>query len=197
MKKSILIALILSVILQGCMMVGMGMMHGGDNHDMEMENHTRMLIKEYNTPEYKITAEFPSMIMGNSERFSLKIFDKNIDAVQTDAEVYLVVSEKNTGTPNDEFSGTSSVKIKHSSFENDYFVFVPNLAAAGKYQLTFTIQRIGSTTFSEPIELESIIENHSNMKDDHSNSDSNSIISSPFFYMGAAVMTAMMILVIF
>lgn len=197
MKKYILIGLVLSVSLQGCMMGGMGMMHGGDNENMEMANHTTMIIKEFNTAQYKITAEFPSMVMSNAENCNLKIFDKIESKVQTDASVYLEVAKVDSETNDYGVQVASSFESKPMGIKNDYFVFKPDLSAVGKYQLTFKIKRIGSNTFSDPISIEAVIENHPDMKQDRANSNSGSIFTSPYFYVGTLAMALMMVFMIF
>ncbi len=197
MKKYILIGLVLSVSLQGCMMGGMGMMHGGDNENMEMANHTTMIIKEFNTAQYKITAEFPSMVMSNAENCNLKIFDKIESKVQTDASVYLEVAKVDSETNDYGVQVASFFESKPMGIKNDYFVFKPDLSAVGKYQLTFKIKRIGSNTFSDPISIEAVIENHPDMKKDRANFNSGSIFTSPYFYVGTLAMALMMVFMIF
>ncbi len=187
-----------SIYLSGCMMTGMGMMHGGGNHEMNMENHNnnKFVIKEYNTNEYKITAEFPSSIKGNTDICRIKILNKTANSVQTDVEVYLEVLSENTEEHGNHSHGKSSFKISHSKFENGYFIFTPNIESAGIFQLTFSIERIKTNIFSDPIRIEHLTENNSETDDAHSHSNSDSVFSSPYFYVGAAAMAVMMVFMI-
>lgn len=187
-----------SIYLSGCMMAGMGMMHGGGNNGMDMDNYNnnKLIIKEYNTGDYKITAEFPSSIKGITDICRIKIFDKTASAVLTDAEVNLEVLSENTEEHGNHPHEQSSFKISHTRFENGYLVFAPNIGSTGIFQLTFSIERIKTNIFSDPIRIEHRTENNSEMDNTHSHSGSESIFSSPLFYVGAAAMAVMMIFVI-
>jgi len=179
-----------SVYLSGCMMAGMGMMHGDNSHGMNMEDHNsnRVIIKEFNTGEYKITAEFPSSIHGKADVCRIKILNKAANTLQTDVEIYLEVLHANTNGHEDH-----TIKIKHSKYENGYFVFLPNVSSNDSYNLAFAIERIKTNIFSDPIRIEYSTENNSEMGDSHSHSDSESIFSSPVLYIGAVAMAVMMI----
>ena len=179
-----------SIFLSGCMMAGMGMMHGDNNHGMNMEDHNsnRVIIKEFNTDEYKITAEFPSSIHGNTDICRIRILDKTANTLQTDVEIYLEVLHANTNGHEDH-----TIKIKHAKYENGYFVFLPNVSSNDSYKLAFAIERIKTNIFSDPIRIDYSTENNSEMDDSHSHSDSGSIFSSPVLYVGAVAMTVMMI----
>ncbi|MCL4551099.1 MAG: hypothetical protein M1495_21320 [Bacteroidetes bacterium] len=196
-KSLILITLVTgsSIYLSGCMMAWMGMMHGS-GHEMENHNQSRTIIKEYNSGEYKITAEFPSMVTGNSDVCRVKIYDNATDALQTDAEVSLEILMENTRRDKESAQDLSPIKIKRTRFENGYFVFLPDISATGSYRLTFSIKRIGTDIFDPPIEIEYITENHSEMNNNHSHTDSGNILTSPYFYVGAAAMAVMMIFII-
>ncbi len=185
-----------SFYLNGCMMAGMGMMHGGGNHGMDMEEHnmSSTIIKEYNTGEYKIITEFPTMIMGNSGVCRVKIYNKTTGALQPDAEVYLEILAD--AADKDSSANISSFRIKYTKYENGYFVFNPRFDSAGGYQLIFSIERIGAEIFNPPIEIEHTIDNQSEMNHDHNRYSSGSILSSPYLYIGAAAMAVMMIFVI-
>lgn len=171
-------------------MAGMGMMHGNNSHGMNMGDHNsnRVIIKEFNTDEYKITAEFPSSIRGNADICRIKILDKAANTLQTDVEIYLEVLHANTNGHEDHI-----IKIKHSKYENGYFVFLPNVSSNDSYNLAFAIERIKTNIFSDPIRIDYSTENNSEMDDSHSHSDSGSIFSSPVLYVGAVAMAVMMI----
>ena len=192
----ITIATISSIYLSGCMMAGMGMMHGQGSHEMSMEEHNmnNTIIKEYNTLEYKIISEFPTMIMGNSSFCRIKIYNKTTGVWQTDAEVYLEVFTDNTHT--DRSANISSFRVKHIKYENDNYVFNPNIRSAGIYRFLFSIERIGSETFNPPIEIEHTMDNQPEMTNNTSHSSTGSILTSPYFYIGTAAMAVAMFFMI-
>lgn len=179
-----------SIFLSGCMMAGMGMMHGNNSHGMNMGDHNsnRVIIKEFNTDEYKITAEFPSSIHGNADVCRIKILDKTANTLQTDVEIYLEVLHANKNGHEDH-----TIRIKHSKYGNGYFVFLPNVSSNDSYNLAFAIERIKTNIFSDPIRIDYLTENNSEMDDSHSHSDSGSIFSSPILYVGVVAMAVMMI----
>ncbi|MCL4549828.1 MAG: hypothetical protein M1495_14810 [Bacteroidetes bacterium] len=197
-KSLILLTLVTgsSFYLNGCMMAGMGMMHGGGNHGMDMEEHnmSNVIIKEYSTSQYKIITEFPTMIMSNSDACRVKIYNKTTGTLQPDAEVYLEILAD--AADKDSSANSSTLRIKYMKYENGYFVFNPSFSSAGSYRLIFSIERIGTEIFKPPIEIEHAIDNQSEMNHDHNRSSSGSILSSPYLYVGAAAMAIMMIFVI-
>lgn len=178
-----------SIYLNGCMMAGMGIMHGG-NMDMG-SGYTKTVIKEYNTDNYVITAEFPSMVKSNSDVCKIKIFNKKLNSSQTDADIYLDVFRDNTNEYNDQSQNNFRYKINGSSIQDDYLIFSPRLASDSSYRLSFIINKIGTDIYDPPIEIQYQLENQSEMNMDHSHSGSHSIFISPYFYVGCAVMAVM------
>ncbi|MBX3008066.1 MAG: hypothetical protein KF816_08575 [Melioribacteraceae bacterium] len=197
-KLLILIALIIvsSFYLSGCMMAGMGMMHGDGNGEMENNSMDRIIIKEYNTAEYKITAEFPAMITANSNVCRIKILDKTGNTLLSDAKISLELLNEKTNGDTDHNMKFSHVKFQHTKFENDYFVFSPKINSADSYHLIFSIEQIGTDIFDSPIEIEYTTENHSDIHDHHIYFGFGSVFTSPYFYVSAVTMAVMMFFIL-
>ncbi len=195
-KSLILITLIIgsSIYLSGCMMAGMGMMHG----DGEMENKSmnKIIIKEYNTAEYKIKAEFPAMITSNSNVCRIKFLDKTNNTFLSDAEISLELLNEKTNGDTDHNMKFSRVKFQYTKFENDYFVFSPQINYDDSYRLIFSIERIGTVIFNSPIEIEYTTENYSDMHDHHIYFGFGRVFTSPYFYVSAVAMAVMMFFII-
>lgn len=189
---------VLSIYLSGCMMAGMGVMHGSGSHDMGMGNQIQMrtVIKEYNTKNYKIIAEFPSAILSNTDVIRLKVVDNKSRLSLTDVDLYIEISSQNSENHNNHSPINTPYRINYTKVEDNYFIFVPKLDGSDNYILKFYINKIGDETFNPSLEIDYTTDNHNNMNHNHS-SDSGNILTSPYFYIGTIVMTAMMAFMIF
>ncbi len=148
-----------SIYLSGCMMAGMGMMHGDGSHGMNKENlnMSKYVIKEYRTNKYVITAEFLSIVSNSTDFCKLKVFNTNSNSLVTDVDAYLYELAENANEQKEHPGNNSTYKIRASRIEDGYLVFSHDLSGRQNYQLLFSIKRIEDDTFEPPIEIQTQI----------------------------------------
>lgn len=199
-KQVIFIMLIAfsSIYLNGCMMAGMGIMHGGGNHNMNNGNHNmgKSIIKEFRNDKYIITAEFPSMARNSSDFCKIKVLNKNSNSLVSDVDAYLIESSGNNAERSEYQDAGSTHKISSSRFEDGYLIFIHDLTASRSYYLTINIKRIENDIFDTPIEIQYQMNNQPELNNDHSHNSAGDISTSTYLYIGAAAMAVMMYFVV-
>jgi hypothetical protein len=186
MKQYLFIAstILLSFFLTGCMMFMHGGMSHGNSHNEHSESQMPPTItKDVTIGDYHLVAEFPHLMKEMETTFSLRIY-KSKDSLWTNASVRIRISKENG---KEKFLVD---EIVMPSADNEYaFSFSPN--DESKYVIEFLVEQLDESLLKQPISL-SATQEVMQMKMDHG-SDSE---TSPWMYVGGAVMLAMMVAMI-
>jgi hypothetical protein len=220
MKKSIYLLLLLSIILEGCMMLGMGGMGGmghtggggmqGDSHGSSMTGQT--IVKESIVNGIKITAEFPPYTLSDELAYKVTLYDVREKLIISDASISLIVTlddSRSQGSRSGQASSHSGhgdspptqsqgkaekMKFSPDEINNGTYIFHPTIKNKGTYKFIFVLERVGNVTIDPPIEVEQTIQLSSQM-DMHSEDGDNMGVSgiSPVVLIGAGVMAIIML----
>ena len=200
MKKSFFLLLMLSIILEGCMMLGMGGMRHtggggmhGDSHGSSMDGQT--IVKESVVNGIKITAEFPPYTLSDELAYKVTLYDIREKLIISDASISLIVITDNSQGQNSHSDHAKMQEMKFSPDEinNGTYIFRPSIKNTGAYKFIFILERIGNSKIDPPIEVEQTIQLLSQM-DQHSENGDNMTGSgiSSVVLIGAGVMAIIM-----
>lgn len=187
-----------TVYLSGCMMAGMGIMHGRGSHDMNSGNlnEGKSIIKEFQNDKYVITAEFPSIARNSSDICKIKVFNKNSNSLVSDVDAYLYELVNYTDEQNERHGNNPAYKISASRTEDGYLIFRHNLSNIQSYNLIFRIKRIENNAYEPPIEIQTKINDQIELNNNLSHHGDSNTSTSTYFYIGAAAMAVMMYFIV-
>lgn len=193
MKKAIYLFSIITLIFQGCMMGGMGMMGMGHQQDQGEMNSEKAISKEFIFSNYKLTAEFPIPKQHRETEYSLTITNLLTKQRVIQAEVFFEAkaSEKTENINRTENAPSNNEKLvsnKIEANENGEFRSSFLFHSVSKVNLGFKVVSLENEEISFPIEIFS----DQYVTEEHDNKESGSWID-PFWLIGAATMTAIMI----
>lgn len=220
MKKSIYILLLLSIILEGCMMLGMGGMGhmGGMNensHGSSMNGQT--IVKESVVNRIKITAEFPPYILSDELAYKVTLYDVREKMIISDASISLIVTPDDSrkqvsrsgqtsshsghgdSSPAQSPSKIEKMKFSPDEINNGTYIFHPTIKNKGVYKFIFVLERVGNITIDPPIEVEQTVQLYSRIDQPSEHSSENMAgfsLSSPVILIGIGAMAIMMLFIL-
>lgn len=186
-KAAVYLALMLLLALGGCMMPAMHML-GTDHHSNNSQiNSKKIISKEVIISNYKIETEFPIPQLHQEINYLLQIYDQNTKNKITNAEVWFEVIRRNQND-SDEIEKLVSKKIEADDKRN--FISSYIFHSDEEVQVGFKVYSIENEKFDKPVEIFS----NQGAAESHSNHQSESGIN-PLWYIGAAAMAVMMLII--
>lgn len=187
------------LFLGGCMITGMGGMGhmGGMNEGSQgssMKGQT--IVKESVVDGIKITVELPPYTLADELIYKVNLYDVRDKLTISDASISLIIIPDNSQSQDSHNDHSEMQEMKFSPVEinNGIYIFRPVIKMKGTYNLTFVLERIGSSELNPPIEVEQTIQ-LSNQMDMRSEDADNMGVSgiSPIVLIGAGAMVIMML----
>lgn len=172
------VVLLLSQMLHGCMMAGMGgMAHAGardmpNAHDLSRARNPT-IVKEVLDREIRMTAEFPDYLASDSLIYTVTLRSLDGRSIKPDAKIFLSAS----ATPRVGAASTTSMsRAGHDGMVNrdtrdtlfrimvapvardgGTFTFAPSIPRDGPYRIRVLVERIGNTVLDPPLTVEQIV----------------------------------------
>ena len=177
--KKMYVALPMPLFLSGCMMLGMGGMGaagGGGVHGAPHGPSTsgQTLVKESVVNGIRMTAEFPSYLLGDELAYTVTLRDVRDKSTISDASIALIVtlddnqssrsgqagshSEHGDSSPTQSQGKAGHMKVSPDEIGNGTYVFRPAIKNGGAYKFVFVLARVGSVRIDPPIEVEHTVQ---------------------------------------
>ncbi|MFA5804536.1 MAG: hypothetical protein WC879_07810 [Melioribacteraceae bacterium] len=222
MKKSFFLLLMLSIILEGCMMLGMGGMGHtggggmqGDSHGSSMTGKT--IVKESIVNGIKITAEFPPYTLSDELAYKVTLYDVREKIIISDASISLIVTSNDSrsqgsrsgqasshsghgdSSPTQSQGKVEKMKFSPDEINNGTYIFHPTIKNKGTYKFIFVLEKVGNVAIDPPIEVEQTVQLYSRMDQPSEHSGDNMAgfsLSSPVILIGLGAMAIMMLFIL-
>ncbi len=222
MKKPIYLLLPLSLILEGCMMLGMGGMGHtgsggmqGDSHGSSMNGQT--IVKESVVNGIKITVEFPPYTLSDELAYKVTLYDVREKMIISDASISLIVTSDDSrkqvsrsgqasshsghgdSPPTQSQGKAEKMKFSPDEINNGTYIFHPTIKNKGAYKFIFVLERVGNVEIDPPIEVEQTVQLYSQIDQTSEHSRDNMAgfsLSSPVILIGLGAMAIMMLFIL-
>lgn len=218
MKTKLFTVLWPALLLNGCMVAGMGGM-GGMGHMMPGGTHGedpptavsgQHIVKEVVAHGIRVTADFPPFAPSDSLTYTVTLRDLGGRAITADASVFLSVSPAaltsdamppapghaghpatTEGARRSDLALTRVVPVLRGG---GTFVFRPSVPRDGPYRLTVLVERVGDTVMEPPLALDQVVQlsAHIESPTGHGQALGREGLT-PLLLLGAGLMAVMMI----
>ena len=178
MTTRLAVVLLLSQMLNGCMMAGMGGMgHTGardmpNAHDLSRARNPT-IVKEVVDRDIRMTAEFPHYLASDSLIYTVTLQSLDGRSIGTDVKVFLSASATRgvqATSPTGMARGGHDAMVNRDTRDTLFrimvapivrdggtFTFAPALPRDGPYRIRVLVERVVDTVLAPPLTLEQIV----------------------------------------
>jgi hypothetical protein len=198
-------------------MGGMGHMGGmnENSHGSSMTGQT--IIKESIVDGIKITVEFPPYTLSDELAYKVTLYDVREKMIISDASISMIVTSDDSrkqvshsgqasshsghgdSSPTQSQGKVEKMKFSPDEINNGTYIFHPTIKNKGAYKFIFVLERVGNVTIDPPIEVEQIVQLHSQIDQPSEHNSDNMAgfsLSSPAILIGLGAMAVMMLFII-